>query len=71
MAMLIVAANQIPNLDDPLAHFPKFAALFTHLQLSGCRNALLDVLDAFAARVKELDVVVCTLHYCPFALISL
>ena len=59
LALLTVATNQIPYVASPEEHYAQYMRQFAFLASSVGREALVGVLDAFAKRMPELEVVVC------------
>lgn len=58
LAMLTVAANQIPYLDAPKDQYLHYMRLFSFTTLPAGRKALIGILEAFSKRIPELVVVV-------------
>eukprot|EP00026_Physarum_polycephalum_P000036 Phypoly_transcript_00036.p1 GENE.Phypoly_transcript_00036~~Phypoly_transcript_00036.p1 ORF type:complete len:2902 (+),score=637.83 Phypoly_transcript_00036:86-8791(+) len=58
LALLTVAANQIPHVANPEAVYAQYMRQFALLTSPIGREAMMSVLEAFAKRIPELDVVV-------------
>lgn len=58
MALLAVAANQIPYVENPEALYAQYTRIFAFLAAVEGRQALIGVLESFAKRIPELEVVV-------------